>query len=304
MAVYVAPGTPSGQPNIYIPSRGGALTAGALKGRGLYFARDLLQSGQRSVFRPMGTGVSVEVTLQGFNVAIQHFDAFMALMDAAFPKLMEITGQIVQHNARDRVAIDTGDTYRSIYYEVYNQQDGYAVDIGPTTFYSPWLEFGTAVTRPQPFMIPAGEMIAEDFKSATAQVVKLAVEGASAPRMSGKYSDLEQVLGHYRQYLYSTAKALGDISIIGARHLISPIRSELYSLARSLGDIQSVVGGYVGHRISRRLAGRITGKFIGGVGASFSGGGNYSSFVGGAAGHRIYQRVVGRYAGQRIIGGF
>lgn len=56
----------------------------------------------------------------------------------------------------------TGATRRSIHGE--KIQGGFGYEAGPTTHYSPYLEFGTRFMESQPFVKPAFEAQKKDFK--------------------------------------------------------------------------------------------------------------------------------------------
>lgn len=259
----------------------------------------------------------------GLNVLAQHFE----VLSQAFPSfavgILDVVSDIGIEEARalvgwkgdTRFKNRTGETRRSI-----NKSPGviskpalgeWSVRYGPTTFYSPFLEYGTVHARPYPFMLPSADLIEPVFFQSVMAFINLVVNGADGavgmgggiggralndPRIKGSFSGL-------RSMLYSTAKALGDISVIGGRGVFGPLRATMYSLARGLGDVSSIMNRTIGTRITNRLGGRVTGRIIGFGSHSLSYSRTYSAFPGGSGGHRIYQRIAGRFGVGSNMGG-
>ena len=65
----------------------------------------------------------------------------------------------------------TGETKRSIMLEI--KDGGLTAEVGPTTDYSPYLEYGTRFMAAQPFVKPAEERIAPMFE----KDIKTLIEG-------------------------------------------------------------------------------------------------------------------------------
>lgn len=255
-----------------------------------------------------GPGSSVLVAeVQGVNVLSEHFWALSELVPSFAVQLLDVTSDIGIEHARELVRVDTGTTRDSINKSpgvIQKENKGeWSVRYGPTTFYAPFLEYGTRHMHPYPFMIPSGDLAEKVFFASVLAFLDLfdtdtggtgfgggnidAGRALSDPRVRGSISG-------FRSFLYSQAKFLGDVSVFGGRGLIGPLRSKMYLLARSIGDVTSIVGGTLGMRISRRLSGRTMGRIVGYGSASLSFGKTYSAFPGGEGGRRVYQRVVGR----------
>lgn len=263
--------------------------------------------------------------IMGLNVVAEHFE----VLSQAFPSfaygILDVVADIGIEEAREMVGWQgdtrfqnrTGETRRSI-----NKAPGviakpalgeWSVRYGPTTFYALFLEYGTVHARPYPFMLPSADLVEAVFYQAVYAFIQLAVSGGDGavgmaggnaiagralndPRIKGSFSGL-------RSMLYSTAKALGDISVLGGRGIFGPLRASMYSLARGLGDVSSIMNRTIGTRITNRIGGRVTGRIIGFGSHSLSYSRTYSAFPGGSGGHRIYQRVAGRFGVSSSMGG-
>lgn len=250
----------------------------------------------------------LDIDVSGVNVLANHFAAVEAILADALPAVLDVTADIGIKRARELVRKRTWATHDSI-----DKGDGvmnfghtgnWYVDYGPDTFYSPFLEYGTAKRDAFPFMIPSGDMAEVALYASIIGLVSLldsntggmgfTSAGGPAGRQVLGNSRVQSPFGKYRSYLYSTAKALGDVSVFGGRGFLGPLRGQMYSLARLMGDVQAGMTGTVSRRVIARLHGRVTGRLIGFGSASLSHSGTYSAFVGGSSGHRIYQRVAGR----------
>lgn len=76
----------------------------------------------------------------------------------------------MQTNADFTKGYQTGTTKRSIGLEI--TDGGLAAEVAPETEYSPYLEYGTRFMEAQPFVRPALEEQAEQFKSDMRKLVK------------------------------------------------------------------------------------------------------------------------------------
>lgn len=268
-----------------------------------------------------GPGTNLyRVEMQGFNVLSQHFMAMASLGDSFFPQLLDVTADIGIEMAQELVPVSdldieghvhTRDTINKSPGVIQRHRGEWSISYGPTTHYSPFLEYGTRFMVPRPFMIPSGDL-AEQVLLASVQAFLnlfdtttggigfgggniMAGKALQDPRVKGTLSGV-------RSFLYSQAKFLGDISVFGGRQVIGPMRGLMYNLARSIGDVSSIMQGTLDTRISRRLTGRAAGRLAGFGTASLSTGSTYSAFPGGAGGRRVYQRSIGRATSVGISG--
>jgi HK97 gp10 family phage protein len=76
-----------------------------------------------------------------------------AKLEAGLPAIIAKTALDIEADAKKTVAVDTGATKNSITADI----DGLHAEIGPTTNYAPYLEYGTARMAPRPFMGPAAD---------------------------------------------------------------------------------------------------------------------------------------------------
>ena len=260
--------------------------------------------GNRSHLGPGTDAFMVEI--QGANALADHFYGFAASWNTFAVQLLDVSSDIGIEEAQRLVHVDTGQTRDSINKSpgVTVKADGeWSVRYGPTTFYAPFLEYGTIRTRPYPFMIPSGDLAEAAFVPAVLGVLNILTNsqlgsggGLSA---GGRVLGDQRIRGSFtglRSWLYSTEKFLGDVAVFGGRSFIGPVRGLMLSLARALGDVSSIMNSTINTRVSNRLHGRVTGHIIGFGSASLSFSKTYSAFPGGASGHRIYQRIAGRYS--------
>lgn len=261
--------------------------------------------GNQKRFGPGTTSYMVE--LQGVNVLSDHFMGMALAAQDFFPQLLDVVGDIGVERARELVPVLTGDTYRSINSDPgvisKGQKGEWSIRYGPTTFYSPFLEYGTRFMSPRPFMIPSADLAEVVFIQSILAFLKLfdtnnagrgfgagnpvAGQALKDPRVQGSISGV-------RNLLYSQVKFLGDVSVFGGREFLGPIRGRMLFLAKGLGDVSSIMRGALNQRITRRLQGRAFGRLQGFGSASLSHSQSYSGFPGGEGGRRIYQRSVGR----------
>lgn len=255
-----------------------------------------------------GPGTNLySVELQGFNVLAEHFLAMSELAEPFFIQLLDVVGDIGIERAREFVPYDTGETHDSI-----NSAPGvigkghkgeWSIRYGPTTFYAPFLEYGTVNMAPRAFMIPSGDLAERVLLASINAFLNLFNTNSGGSGFGSGDVEAGQALRHprvrgtvgsFRSSLYHNAKFLGDVSVFGGRSIIGPARARMYHLARGLGDVSSIINGTLNQRISHRLSGRATGRIVGFGSASLSYGRTYSAFPGGEGGRRVYQRVVGR----------
>lgn len=263
--------------------------------------------------RPAGSlagGANYDVAIIGLDTVINHLLGFANEFGSFAYQIVDVSADIGVDEAKRLVRVDTGATRDSIKKDpmVSTAMQGiWKQAYGPETFYAPYLEFGTVHTvqsggswhtQAYPFMTPSADLVERAFVPAVVGFLDLLAGGQGGganghaapinnhPRVKGSFTNI-------RSFLYSGAKALGDVSVFGGRELFGPIRASMYKLARALGDVSSTMNATMGQRVTHRLAGRATGHILGYGSASLSFGKTYSSFPGGAAGHRIYQRAAG-----------
>ncbi len=256
----------------------------------------------------------LEIDVTGVNVLANHFDAVASIFVEAVPAVLDVTADIGIQRAKELVQKRTWATHDSINKDPgvvdFGHTGNWYIDYGPTTFYAPWLEYGVSrhgggFNKPYPFMIPSGDMAEVALYASVIGLVSLldsntggmgfSSAGGAAGRQVLNDSRIKTPFSKYRSFLYSTAKALGDVSVFGGRGVLGPLRSNMYQLARLMGDVQSTMNGLISRRVVNRLHGRVTGRIIGFGSQSLSHSASYSAFVGGASGHRIYHRLAGRF---------
>lgn len=267
------------------------------------------------------------MTLEGANVLMEHFLAAAAIIEQTAPAIMNAVGDLGVQEARRLVPYDTGATHDSItivggsgknssstfgFRSAGEQQ--FFVEAGPETFYAPFLEYGTVHMPPRPFMLPALDLMEVALIASIEAIMRVVTtDNQGGDVFGGANQSSMPILTDpgvrapftaFRSFLYSTSKALGDVSVFGGRALFGPIRSEMNQMARILGDVSSTMTGTIQQRISRRLSGRVTGHIVGFGSRSLSFGKTYTAFPGGAGGHRIYQRIAGRYTNVRGVSAF
>lgn len=257
-----------------------------------------------------GSFKRVTFEVHGLNTLTEHWFTVAALTDALAPAVCDFYADVIVHNARQFVRKDTWATHDSI-----NKGNGvirsamgdYSVWIGAETLQARFLEFGTVNMPAYPFMIPAIDMVENDFIRAFGDIAKIAdtVTGQASLRGDvGRDGRIRSPIGRLRSGLYSVSKVLGDVSVFGGRQFLSPIRAFALRGARLIGDVNAVMRGAAGMRVSHRLRGRATGRLqgFGSASLSFS-----KSYTGGLGGQRVYNRFVGRLSAPIVstnIGGF
>ena len=258
--------------------------------------------GNRSRGRSTTTAVVAEI--QGANAVIEHLYGAASVFPDFLVQVLDVSADIGIDEARKLVRVDTGATRDSINKEpgvwAKPERGEFSIRYGPTTFYAPFLEYGTVHAQAYPFMIPSADVVQPLFYGAVMAFVDYITTG----RISGASGIKSRVLSQpgpsraitsMRSFLYTGSKFLGDIAIFTQPRAFGPSRAMMLGMARALGDISSVMTSTIGSRVTHRLSGRVSGRIIGFGSRSLSHSESYSAFVGGASGHRIYQRAVGRY---------
>ncbi len=241
------------------------------------------------------SGVIFEV--QGLTTIIEHWATVRALTLELTPQVLDFYADVIVHNARQFVPKRTWATHDSINKEpgVYQVgKNNFVVDMGPTTFYSRFLEWGTVNMIARPFMVPAIDMAEPDYLRAMKDIAGIADQLSTNVGLKGDVGRDQRITGTitaFRSGLYSISKSLGDIAVFGGNNVIRPTRSFSINAAKTLGDVSAVMKGAVGARFSRRLTGRAVGKLAGFGSASLSASKNYSGQISG--GQRVYNRFVG-----------
>lgn len=291
----------------FSPGVGGAPDQYFRKNTAVRFKRSHLTSGQRVAIQPSGAKGSMVFRLEliGWNTLVEDQVAFGEILNSLAYMVTVLAGRLVRNTAQGRVPKDTWLTFNSMADDPWmsSEGDSFVATMGPTTFYAPFLEFGTYKMAPRPFMWPAADAHAVDFVNGLIDAMAIAV--GDTARMRTFSEDLQGFIQQYRKRLYSNQKMMGDIMALGiARQALGPIRASMLHTARGLGDINAVIGSTIGSRFSRRISGRITGRGLGlsrSISASTTYGG---SFAGGTAGQRVYNRVVGRATSPLAGSGF
>lgn len=251
------------------------------------------------------------VEIQGANALSEHFWALSQMWDPFAQGLLEVVGEIGIEVARENVPVRTGATRDSINMApgvMPFEGTGYMIEVGPTTFYSPFLEYGTIKMAPRPFMVIAGDAMEVLTVNSVIEFLKLVDTetggsgfgggaGVGGKGLGRVMSDprVRNPFSRHRTFLYSGSRFLGDIAVFGGREVLGPVRASMLGMAKSLGDIGSIMNATLTTRITNRLRGRAVGRLTGFGSASLSHAKAYSGFPGGEGGHRVYQRAVGKF---------
>lgn len=260
-------------------------------------------TGARQVFRPMGATMQgthvgsltkANIVVAGLNPVILDLLAVSEVWQQLAWQITDYSAYYTGHLAQMIVPIDTWATHDSINHDTFYTGTDIIGDVGPHTFYAPWLEFGTVKMAPRPFMGNAFETVKPVYIHAMYEAAMVAGTLRNFDAPYDKVAD--PVVRSFRTWLYDKEKALGNYAAFGMRPLLSGPRQVMLGAARAMGDVQSLVGGWAGRRVFDRLSGKITGNIIGVGRASLSTSNSYSGFIGGSVGHRIYQTHAGKYA--------
>lgn len=82
---------------------------------------------------------------------------------------MRKTGSDIEGTAKTLVPVDTGATRASIHTDTAHAGSTITVEVGPSTHYAPYLEYGTSKMAPQAFMGPALDRHAPELEKAVAE---------------------------------------------------------------------------------------------------------------------------------------
>ena len=294
---------------VKLPSEAFSLTdpGKGLAGKPKYASRGVLTSGTGQVFRGMGTDFTVDLHLVGHRVLIGDMVWGAQLFLQLLPQVVGGAGELVTLSAYQDAPFsdDTGQTRKTLMEgspAVYWSGGDIIADMGPSTYYAPFLEFGWTkggVYRSYPFMIPALDKHTIDFINGNIDIVGIiAGERPYIIRGEiGKNPYLQTLISGARKRLYSYEKALGDVQVFTGSGIIGPTRDIMLTMAKELGDLQAIMNHAVAARVSTRIRGSVTGRGLGytrtvSVSKSYTaypGGGNSSS-----VGSRVYNRVAGR----------
>ena len=112
--------------------------------------------------------VDVKVDMSNYSNAVaKHPDKIKTVV--------QIAARNIERDAKQRMtdqdAVDTGATRNSIF--VSPGTPSFTQQIGPTTEYAPFIEFGTRYMSARPYMIPALEKERKRFIEALAHVLSL-----------------------------------------------------------------------------------------------------------------------------------
>ena len=90
-------------------------------------------------------------------------------VEEALRKATQIAARNIETGAKRDVPVDTGDTRNSI---AANETGNLEWTVGPTTFYAPFLEFGTVYMIARPFMNTNAEKERPRFVEAVRQITQ------------------------------------------------------------------------------------------------------------------------------------
>ena len=270
-----------------------------------FFPKKVLRTRGGQVFRPLIRGakpLSFSVSFTGANVVSANAQAIDVMIPEFVASIQSITGQFATAMAKGIVIgtpiWETGDTWRSIHDVFITMPGQIIVDIGPKTFYAPFIEYGMGGHTnigPRPFMTDTFFRIIPFWVRAFRELAAVIKRGGRGVGFTADpyATDLNARLRAWRKWLYTKEKALGDIIPFGGPSILRGVRAGLIGSARVLGDVQSVMGRVVNLRLRRRLVGRVTGRLIG-IGAhTVVGSRSYGVSVS-PIGLRAYNRVAGR----------
>jgi len=261
-----------------------------------------------------GSPISMTITIQGARAVEQHFAAVALAAGVMSPFFVGLFAEFLAETAKaiHEPNRDTGDTYNSITAgqepgqppHVFFIDGGPAADIGPSTLYSPFLEFGFIHWRSgdfiiNPFMIPAADAVAPLFFDAFTQLAEIAANRTS---FTGAASVGNALFGPFRSFLYNYSKFLGDVQVFGGFGPgVAASRGGALRGARVLGDVDAGMRGAIGRRVTHRFVGRFAAQGLSTtVNATLSG--PSSSYIGSS--NRLYNRIRGRAFGRGLgIGG-
>lgn len=266
---FISPGVPPGPDQVIT----GVSSISQLRPH--FFPRKVLQAGAGQMFRPMGgDGLDFRITIQGLNTVSAHAQAVAAMLPGAIGVIHSVSGRFSVFEARRAIeelgAVDTGATRDSIHFRLVTNPGIAATEVGPTTFYSPLIEFGLGPHfpyGPRSFMTESFWTVLPHHMDALKELAMIA--SGPSKRVKNKHyaPEVNSFLSNFRNHLYTVEKQIGDIIPMGGVFNFklpgSGLREGMILFARGLGDIQAVVGSAVGARFVRRLQGRVTGRLVG-----------------------------------------
>lgn len=116
-----------------------------------------------------------------FILEARNYDSLVARFGDLLEGIVEKTGRDIEATAKQIIIqkdiIDTGATLNTTESRRSIGADRFTREIGPTTDYAPFLEFGTTRTAARPFMRPAEETHRKPFLDAIGQVIQRAAGG-------------------------------------------------------------------------------------------------------------------------------
>ncbi len=266
-----------------------------------FIPKKVLRTRGGQVFRPLIRGakpLSFSVSITGANVVSANAQAVDVMIPEFIASIQSITGQFATALSQSIVPVKSGDTKRSIHHVFITMPGQIIIDVGPKTFYAPFIEYGMGGhidIGPRPFMTDTFFRVIPQWVLAFRELAAVIKRGGRGLGFTTDpyATDLNARLRAWRKWLYTKEKALGDFIPFGGPRIARTIRGGLIGSARVLGDVQSVMGRVVNLRLRRRLVGRVTGRLIG-IGAhTVVGSRSYGVSVS-PIGLRAYNRVAGR----------
>lgn len=109
-----------------------------------------------------------DIDLKGLNTVTAAMAAHSFAALAAGGQVVKASAQRIVSTAQAFVPVDTGTTKSSIHATIAG--GGLEAEIGPTTSYAPFLEFGTSRMAPRAFMGPALDRETPGFVEAISQI--------------------------------------------------------------------------------------------------------------------------------------
>lgn len=123
---------------------------------------------------PLDAGLT-EADVAGNLVILEDNAEYIAqAIDRALAEALDEIGQAVQHRAQELCPVDTGRLRNSITYRLgggsfdfpgHGASVGREVTVGSEVEYAAYVELGTSRTRAQPFLRPAAEDYADEYRS-------------------------------------------------------------------------------------------------------------------------------------------
>ena len=111
------------------------------------------------------TEIAITITFED-----RRLQELSAELQTKVRQVVLIAAHNTERRAKELVPVDTGDTKNSI--EVRPGPGDMEAEVGPTTDYAPFLEFGTRRMAARPFMVPAAEAERGPFMAALKAIVE------------------------------------------------------------------------------------------------------------------------------------